>query len=405
MRGAALGIAVALGAALGVALLAPTGMRSTRYGDYARQVENLKAGRGLVDGEGRVMHRYPPLYPLMLWGLDGLSERTGLPLYGVLAGFAILCNVATAGIVWGMGRVLGMGEWQAAAGAAVFGVHPFVLYGVLLPLSETPFLVVFGGGVLCLTAGMRRGGWRLFLTGGLLLGLACLMRPIAVLAPAALGAVLVWKTPRTGWKRWSEAGVVLGGFLVTVAPWVGWVRAKGGEWVLVSSGGGPTLRDGLSFNHKAFREKLELPEGVRRMSDAAWREYERLDSAGAYMGFVVRQAAQDPWGVAQTYLYKAGRAWYGTDAQRWGTERFNLVVSVVFLALVGAGMWRCARAGWPDEAWLLVAAAAVLWGMATAALSIARYTTPAVAVLSPFAGYWVRERKVAGLADRLQGAG
>ena len=144
---------------------APERLKSTRYGDYAPQVENLKAGRGFVDGEGRVLHRYPPLYPLMLWGLDGLGDRTGLPLYGVLAGFAIVCNAATAGIVWGMGRALGLGEWPAAAGAVVFGLHPFVLYGVLLPLSETPFMVLFAGGVLCLMLGMRRGGRRWFVWG------------------------------------------------------------------------------------------------------------------------------------------------------------------------------------------------------------------------------------------------
>ena len=54
-------------------------------------------------------------------------------------------------------------------------------------------------------------------------------------------------------------------------------------------------------------------------------------------------------------------------------------------------MWRCGREGWPDGAWLLVAAAAVFWGMATVVLSIARYTTPAVAVMGPFVGYWGRK--------------
>ena len=101
VRSLTVALAVALTAGIAVAVLAPAGMRSTRYGDYAPQVENLKAGRGFVDGEGRVMHRYPPLYPLMLWGLERLAAGTGLPLFGVLAGFAILCNTATAAAICG----------------------------------------------------------------------------------------------------------------------------------------------------------------------------------------------------------------------------------------------------------------------------------------------------------------
>lgn len=173
---------------------------------------------------------------------------------------------------------------------------------------------------------------------------------------------------------------------MVLLPWVGWIRARTGEWVMVSSGGPPTLRDGLSFNHKAFREKLDLPDGVQRISDAAWAEYEQLDSVGAYARFVMRRAGEDPWGVVQTFLYKTGRAWYGTDAQRSGAERFNLVVSLCFLLAVAIGVWRLARAGWPDGATALLAVAALFWGMATVALSIARYTTPAVALLAPFVG-------------------
>lgn len=380
-------------AGLGVSLAAPAAMKSTLFGDYAPQVENLKAGRGFVAADGKVLHRYPPLYPLILWGLDGLSGRTGLPLYGVLAGFAVLCNAATAGIVWAIGRALGLGEWQAAVGAAIFGVHPFVLYGVLLPLSETPFMTLFSGGVLCLMFGMRRVKWRWFLWGGGLLGLACLVRPIAVLAPAVAGAVLIWNLSGAWLQRLAAAVVVVAGFVLAVLPWVGWVKTSSGEWVMVSSGGPPTLRDGLSFNHKSWREKLDLPPGVAQMSGAAWAEYENLNSVGAYLGFVARRAAQDPWGVMQTYMYKAGRAWYGTDAQRRGAERFNLAVSLLFLGAVAVGMWQCCTEGWPKEAWLLVAGAILLWGMATAALSIARYTTPAVALLAPFAGYALRWRR------------
>ena len=379
-------VLVSLLAGAGVALLAPESMRRVRNGDYAPQVENLRAGRGFVGEDGRVLHRYPPLYPLLLWGLEVAGERTGLGKFPVLAVFAVLCNTATATLVWALGREVGLGPWAAAAGASLFAVHPFVLYGVLIPVSETPFMVLFTGATLFLARGLRQGeaGW--LLGGGVLAGLACLMRPIALLSPVVAAGVLVWKMAG-GWSaRWRGVAAVAAGFLLAVLPWVGWVRAKSGEWVPVSSGGPPTLRDGLSFHHKSFRNRLELPAGVERMSEAAWNRYSELDSSGAYVRFVLRMAAEDPVAVVETYLYKAARAWYGTDAQRKGAERFNLVVSVAWLAAVGAGIWRRARADWPAAAWLLVGFTGLFWYMTTVALSIARYMTPTAALLAPLAG-------------------
>jgi 4-amino-4-deoxy-L-arabinose transferase-like glycosyltransferase len=218
----------------------------------------------------------------------------------------------------GLGRALGLAAREAAAGAAVFGAHPFVLYGVLLPLSETPFMTVMCGSVLLALVGMRQASPKKLAAGGALAGLACLFRPIALLIPLVLGLAAAWFVKASRVRRAAAGLVVVTAAGAVLMPWVGWIRFRTGEWLMVSSGGPPTLRDGLSFNHKGFRERLDLPAGVKRLSDAAWEEYESLDSVGAYLGFVMRQAREDPLAVVQTYGYKAMRAWYGTDAQRKG---------------------------------------------------------------------------------------
>lgn len=203
-----------------VAAVAPAGMRSTRNGDYAPQAENLRAGRGFVDESGQVLHRYPPAYPVVLWGLERLSGGTGLPLYGVLAGLAALCNGATAGLVWGLGRALGLSVRQAAVGAAAFAVHPFVLYGILLPLSETPFMTVMCGSALAVLRGIRQREFGRLALGGALAGLACLFRPIALLAPAVLGLAAAWSL------RGSVVRRAFAGLLVVEGLWwcccLGW---------------------------------------------------------------------------------------------------------------------------------------------------------------------------------------
>ena len=374
-----------------IGLATPERWRSARLGDYAPQVENLQAGRWFVSEDGWVMHRYPPLYPLMLWGLDRLARGTGAALDMVLAGFAAICNAATAAMVAAMAARLGAGSADIWFATALFALHPWVLYGLFLPLSETPFMAVLTGAVLCLSGTVRSEGWRGLVwaaAGGALTGVACLIRPIALLAPAVFAAILLWKAHGAVIRRTVLAGAVAVAAAMVLLPWELWVWQRTGEWIPVSSGGPPTLRDGLSFNHKSFRMPLRLPPAVERMSDAAWSEYESLETTGAYLRFLTRQALADPAAVVQTFVYKAARAWYGTDAQRARVEVFNGVVSLAFLTIVARGAWRLARrpGGLGMDAWLLFGATGLLWVMATVALSIARYMTPAVALLAPVAG-------------------
>jgi hypothetical protein len=195
-----------------IGLAAPERWRSTRFGDYAPQVESLKAGRGFVAEDGSVMHRYPPLYPLMLWGLDRLASKTGIALEKVLAGFAAICNAVTAAGVAAMAARLGAGSAGIGFAAALFALHPWVLYGLFLPLSETPFMAALMAALLCLSAGARSGGWRglaFSAAGGALTGVACLIRPIALLAPAVFGVVFLWKAQGAVLRRTVLAGAVV----------------------------------------------------------------------------------------------------------------------------------------------------------------------------------------------------
>ena len=380
----------ALVVALVVWLVLPAGMKSARLGDYEPQVRNLMAGRGFVAESGEVMDRYPPLYPLILWGLLRVSDATGVSektLYGV---FAAGCVAATAWLVWSIAGLLGAGGGAWAA-AAAFCLHPFVLFGLALPLSETPFALALAGAVWLALKGLRGNSWRavwLSAAAGALCGVACLLRPFGVFAPFVLAVAVTGSR----WKEWNgvrRALPLLGAFFLIVSPWEVFVWAKTGKWVVLSTGGPATLRDGLSFNHKAMRSRLRLPAGVEWMSDEAWLRYRELDTAEVYLSFVAERFVERPWAVAQTYAFKAARAWYGTDSQNARLEVFNAGVSAVFLTGAGMGIWRFRkrRGGLGMEGWTLVGLALGAWAMTTVVLSIARYMMPMAAVLAPFYGF------------------
>jgi 4-amino-4-deoxy-L-arabinose transferase-like glycosyltransferase len=381
--------ACSLGLSFTIFFIAPKTVKSTVNTDYEPQVRNLIAGRGFVDDRGSVMDRYPPVYPLLLASIRVGSASTGAPyslsLFLVAATFiAISCL-----LVYDIARLVLCGPGAVGA-ALLFTAHPHVLYGTLKPLSETPFIVIFLAAVCCLLFTLvrkpRLSAVGMFLA-GVFAGFAILIRPAALLVPIVMVvAVLVIGTARRT-VRVRQAAVLLLGSLLALLPWEVFMWQRSGHIVLVSSGGVPALRDGFTFNKKGWRSRIWLPEGVQWVSEQVWSSYPRLNSVSDIASLLGEKARRRPLAVVETYLFKAGRSWYGTDSQNGRLELLNALLVFVFGVPAGVGIWRYMRGGSRQDrggGLLLLGLTVYFWGMTTTVLSIARYMAPAIGLLSPF---------------------
>ena len=191
-----------------------------------------------------------------------------------------------------------------------------------------------------------------------------LTRPVAILLPVLASGLLVVSAI---WRRQAALPTSIAVLVLllvnglTLAPWQAFLAVQAPEHtVLLSSGGAASLRDGLSFNHKTFRQPLDLPQPVARLSDSVWQHYDQFDGSQALASFLGQQLLEDPVAVLATYSYKAARCWYGTDSQNPNMEWLNL-------ALLGICVY--------------------FWGMAMLVLSIVRYMVPVIALLLPFTAY------------------
>ena len=225
-----------------------------------------------------------------------------------------------------------------------------------------------------------------------------LVRPIAIGVPLVLAcAILAWGQGPWG-RRVALGGALLSGALLAVLPWEVLVFQRTGQLIPLSTGGPPSIRDGLTFAvhpQKAYRQPRAVPADIRAVQMAVLERYPRLNSVGAIAEVVFEQACQRPLAVFKFVAWKAARAWYGTDTGRW--EWPILVIQLIYLSMIAAGAVIASRS--PDTRGLALIPAAVIayfWVMTVATLSILRYMVPAMGlgfVLAAWGAVGLRSRR------------
>jgi hypothetical protein len=353
-------------------------------GFYRPAAESLVAGRGLVTGDGAFAVRYPPGYPVALTLPVGLAALTGADADLLVRIWSLLLAAVTSALVY-LGSRGCFAPLPSLAAAALWTLYPLALWMFAQNNSEVLFTPLLIGVAVAFAGALRarRPGPIGPLSVGALCGLAALVRPAAIGLAAVLAVCwLAWgRGPAL--RRLPGAALIAGAFLVVVTPWVVASHHRLGRLIPLSTGGPPSLADGLTYavRDRGYREGVEVPTAARQVMLQVREGYSATMSTGEVLGLFLEAARARPLGAAQLLGHKAARSWYGTDSQR--REPLVALIQLLFLPPVALGLWRAAR--WGDEPARALArtAGAVggwLWLAAVFGLSIARYTVPAVAV-------------------------
>jgi 4-amino-4-deoxy-L-arabinose transferase-like glycosyltransferase len=354
---------------------------------YEPVAHSILEGRGFLTEDMRPAVRYPPGYPLVLaatyrtGGMFRVSQEVALRC------LALLASVSSSLLVYaGARRVT---DRPTACTAALFWMtYPFYLWLTKQPSVELPFIPLFLGGVLLFLATLGEDSPRRssYLTIGLLIGLAALVRPIAIALAGPLIAIL-WVT-RTAWPRRQRLVLslcMLLGNLAAVLPWEVWAWRQTGAVIPLSTGGLLGVLDGLTITEEA--EPFPCPSpGVRSLMDDVDRRRPELTSLGRVAGHLAHELWERPAAVLSLLSLKAVRVWYATETQR--REKLIAAVQLPYLVLIASGLvvaWR--RGGRPRQAaQLTLLLVMYFWAMSFVVLSILRYIVPVFACLMIFAG-------------------
>jgi hypothetical protein len=202
-----------------------------------------------------------------------------------------------------------------------------------------------------------------------------LVRPIALLVGMILGGlVFVRRSNERIRYRLAFLLIFLCGILIPVLPWEIWAYYQTGEVILLSTGGPPSIMDGLTFavNSKGYRPDFQFPGTVRTvMTDLDAQGY-YLNSFPTILKAVWVEFQQQPVGMVHLFILKGLRSWYATDSGRGEIQ--SILIQIPYLALLISSFWLCWREK-TNRFLALTIGMLILyfWGMTTLVLSILRY--------------------------------
>ncbi len=369
--------------------VAPTNFKGEEGSDYLAFYHpvavSIAEGRGIRLPNGTPAIRYPPGFPLILSGIFGLSDRLRISQVRLLSAFTLFCMALASALVFGLARAV-WATLPSMLAAFAWMTYPLALWLTREPASEVPFIVLLYASFLLFWSSLRknRQSFLTYLLAGLAIGAATLVRPAAIGIGLLMGLILWFvKRDSPARLRLTLIAALLLGNLIVVLPWEAWVHARTGKVVVLSSGGVPSLRDGLTYavNSKGFRERSTVPASVVLLMQEIQSHYDELRSlrdVGSLMG---REFLAHPVAVVELVGIKVARSWFGTDSQR--KEIPILMVQLFYLPFVVLST----RAAWKQggeqrqlavSVWLVVL---YFWGMTVLVLSIARYMVPVMGLL------------------------
>ncbi len=145
------------------------------------------------------------------------------------------------------------------------------------------------------------------------------------------------------------AALLLSGFAAVLLPWEAWVYHETGRIIPVSSGGGASIWDGLTFaaEGEEYQPRAVLPAHLLQFMESLNQSSSTPNFDGSLAqiwGAFSAQARENPGTAAQLIGLKALRAWYGTESGR--LETFNIILQIGYLSLAALGAskaWRGRR--------------------------------------------------------------
>jgi hypothetical protein len=351
---------------------------------YAPVGDSLLRGDGYIR-DGRPGTRYAPGYPLLVAGLFWVADQLHLDRTATVTWANLLWMPASAALLFLIGYDL-YGPIRALIPAALWMAYPFALWLTKQPNSEPPFMVALYAGFLLFILGMRRPATTvrpaLYFWAGMLIGVAMLIRPIAVLLSLLL-AVLVMAFAQGRVSRRAVCALTLViGSAVPVIPWEIWAYQKTGKVILLSTGGVPGIRNGLTFPLSAVRSRpTHFSPGIDAMTRRIRARYDEMRTLGDVARVLVGEFRTDARSVAEFFGIKALRSWYANDSGR--LEGLIALVQLPYLILLAWGSIGAWKSGTDARKLLVVvwSAALYFWAMTIISLSILRYMVPALGIL------------------------
>lgn len=367
-------------------LLLPTSLQRAPSPDYVKFYEPV--AQTVASGGGFFLASKPALLypcgiPIMyattfrVADVLRISRKTGLRVLE-----ALLLTVTSVLVSLLAMQILSLRV--ALLASFMWSAYPFHLWLTQQPDSTSALTLLLLCGVLLFVRWSTQGqrSLRYGCLVGLILGIAALIKPIAIALPVifvVLACLCVVSCRRRQRALFSLCVVIA--YLFAVSPWEVWAREASGQWIPLCTNGPNVLIDGLTLGLVRGVKPVWMPQDVRALTRDAVAHYGDLKTTGSIANFLIAKIRQEPKAVAQLFLLKAARSWYGNESRTF--EKWVAVIQLLYLTFIIFGARAMSRGGTRSRNFLCIIGAIVLyfWVMTTfTALPDLRYLVPGMSL-------------------------
>jgi 4-amino-4-deoxy-L-arabinose transferase-like glycosyltransferase len=369
--------------------LLPNPQQRNQSSDYIRFYEpvaqNILSGKGIIGTGGNLATRYPPGYPIILSMVFGLADCTGTDRLGLIAIFNVLTTAISCFLVFLVGELI-FSPRTGLISSLIWITYPFNLWLIKQPNSEVPFILLLYFGIWIFIFAIKKRYFALTFIAGVILALAALVRPASTLLGFLFALALLFYKEIPRMRRIFYAMLLLLGCLVTILPWEIHVLSSTGHLIPLSTGGPPSIRDGLTFAVKpgAGGDRAPVPRDVMALMERIAANKSNLNTTANIFDYLVQELTNKPAPILKLVALKLCRSWYGTD-EMW-YEKYILAIQVLYLIIGIIGIIFGIRICRDRLQYIIFLLAIVFyfWGMTVLVLSILRYMIPAMGFIIIF---------------------
>ncbi|HEX2060770.1 MAG TPA: glycosyltransferase family 39 protein, partial [Thermoanaerobaculia bacterium] len=330
-----------------IAAIELTGAEKIAFGDgpdYVRAAESL-CDEGVYPERGNLPFFRAPGVPFFIAAVTACEPTRTRAIKYALA----VCDALSVLLIFLIARQLGLNAWIAAALATL---HPFFLGSVTDIRTEPLFMMLLLAAMERLLPAGRSAGFQPAVA-GVLLGLAALTRPTALLCIPLFAAYAFFRRQDAGGTAgWKPALQLVVAAVLTLAPWTIRNVVRFGEPILVNDAGGFNLWRGThpelmrvveTYDREEFArrswhfEAVTVSETAKRITantprarDRQWRE------------LAIENITNDPAFAVEAALKKAAlywRPWLHPAEHGPAAIAMSVVVILGLYILGGVGMY------------------------------------------------------------------
>jgi len=309
--------------------LAVQDLSTLKVGDYTVQLKNLVETGSLITPEGKVLNKYPPIYPYFLYFILRLSYFTGVSFTNLfLFVSTIVISITSLGIYSFTKKMTDYPD-AAIISALVFITHPYILQGLVKAMSETLFNLFFIFSAITfynLTLSKDKNISN-FVLCGLMTGLAMLTRPIALFLPLVYLLIIYFIRKSVNIPRMGIP-VFIFILILTLLPWELFNYYNTNKLIPLATSSSASFQDGINFNHHPVKEKIKLPENVVLLTDELLELNPEEDK---YFSKVLNIFVHKPYATVRLFSIKSIRSWYGVMEQNRKKEIIKLIIFIIYI--------------------------------------------------------------------------